>query len=79
MQKGVTKDWGRGIKMAMASKGFNNIQLAELMGVSDQTIANWRNGKRIRLHMLEELAGHCGLTFDELSEYSTVEEAKAGS
>jgi transcriptional regulator with XRE-family HTH domain len=79
MEDKMRKDFGKGVRVAMARKGLTSTDLSKTMNVSMQTVANWRNGRGLRLEVLEEIAEKCDLTFDDLSEYSTVEEAKAGS
>lgn len=44
----------------------NQDELAEILGVSDQTVSNWVKGKSFPTHQMEERLIRMGMTIEEL-------------
>lgn len=54
------------VRMAMAKKGIKGKDLAELMGVVPLTVTRWRDKGCNNLRLLEKIAGHCGMTYNDM-------------
>lgn len=59
-------DLGKNIKEIRISKGFNLIQVASALGVSDIIVFNWENGIEPEARYIVELADFFGCTTDDL-------------
>lgn len=59
---------GRNIKIERKRKGFSQERLAEMIGVSRQTIVNWENGKGMPiLENIEEMCKVFNVSYEELT------------
>jgi len=55
------------IKVGRAKQGFNQKQLAEIMGVTVQTVSNWEQSRAYpSVHQLVKLSLNLDVTLDEL-------------
>ena len=54
------------IRMAMEKKGISGKKLAEELGVTPTTISRWRERGCFAMSIVEDIAGQCDMTFDEL-------------
>lgn len=54
------------VRMAMAKKGIKGKELAELMGVVPLTVTRWRDKGCNNLLLLEKIAGHCDMTYNDM-------------
>lgn len=61
--------FGDRIRELRAAKGISQVELAERLSVSKQTISNWENGNILpSIEMLVKLADYFGMTTDYLLE-----------
>ena len=61
---------GLDIKSFIDRVGIRNQEdLAKMLGVSDQTVSNWANGKTFPAHQVEKRMLDMGMTVEELFGY----------
>lgn len=54
------------IRMAMAKAGFSGKGLSIEMAVTETTVSRWRDKGTDKISILETIAMHCDMTYDEL-------------
>ena len=70
---------GQRIAAARKASGLTQVQLAEALGIAQQTLAHYEGGKlRVAVALLPPLARHLGLGVDELIGTPTRRNGKRG-
>ncbi len=73
------KDLGLRMANARKARGLTQQQLAERLGIVQQSYAQYETGRaRIQLAMLPRLTQYLGLTMDELMGFSAANRTKPG-
>jgi transcriptional regulator with XRE-family HTH domain len=70
---------GQRIAAARKAAGLTQVQLAEALGIAQQTLAHYEGGKlRVAVALLPPLARHLGLSVEELIGTATRRHGKRG-
>lgn len=58
-------DYGKGVRITQTRSGKTNRDMEKRWEVSAQTIQNWRNGKGLKIELVEEITAFCESSMDQ--------------